>query len=98
MKVDEAFVNLHFESVPGVGTFAAGGFAGGNAEHLCGHADGTLHLQVLFARSLDQVTADLFEGLDVARCEGDSDAVRGGILGVRVRLFLVCGGHVVCVA
>ena len=47
----------HLERVPGVGTLSAGGLAGGDAQGLGGHADGSLHLELLILGTLDQVSA-----------------------------------------
>ena len=75
VQIDEALVDAHLEAVPGVGTLTTGGLAGGDAKDLGGHADGAGHVELLVEGSLLEVGADLLEVLDVARGEGDADAV-----------------------
>ena len=75
VQIDEPLVDTHLESVPGVGTLTTGGLTGGDAKDLVGHADGAGHVELLVEGSLLEVGADLLEVLDVARGEGDADAV-----------------------
>ena len=51
------FVSPHLEAVVGVGTLTARGLAGGDAQHLGGHAHWALHLELLVLGALDQVAA-----------------------------------------
>lgn len=93
VQVDEPLVDAHLEAIPGVGTLAGGGLAGGDLELLGGEADGSLHVELLVGRSLLEVGADLLEVLDVARSQGDADAVHLGA-GILEAGFLLSGGDV----
>lgn len=58
VEVDETLVDLHLEHVPGLGAVTARGLAGGDAEGLGGHADGSLDLERLFLGAVNEVRAD----------------------------------------
>lgn len=68
-------MDAHLVAVPGLGTLTARGLAGGDLEGLGGQADGALDAQVLALGALDQLGADLLEGLDLAGGQGDADLV-----------------------
>jgi hypothetical protein len=68
-------VDAHLEAVPGLGTLAVGGLAGGDLQGAAGQADGALDAELLALRAVDQLAADLLEGLHLARGEGDADLV-----------------------
>jgi hypothetical protein len=68
-------VDAHLEGVPGLGTLTARGFAGGDLQVLGGEADGALDTEILVLGAVDELLADLLEGLDIARSEGDADLV-----------------------
>lgn len=51
-------MNPHLEAIPGLGTFTAGGFTGGNFEDAGGETDGALNAEVLGLGTLDQVGGD----------------------------------------
>lgn len=74
-ELDETLVDAHLVAVPGLGTLTARGLAGGDLEGLGGQADGALDAQVLALGALDQLGADLLEGLDLAAGQGDADLV-----------------------
>ena len=94
VEIDEALVDAHLEAVPGVGTLTTGGLTGGDAKDLGGHADGAGNVELLVEGSLLEVGADLLEVLDVARGEGDADAVDNlGILAHGRDFLLGVGGH-----
>ena len=86
-------MDSHLKGVPGLGTLTTGGLAGGDLEVLGGEADGTLDTEVLRLCAVDELSADLLEGLDLARGEGDADLVDlggiglAGLLGVLERHF-----------
>ena len=80
MEVDDSLVDPHLELVPGLTTLSARSLTGGDSQGLGGHPHGSLHLQLLVLGSLDQVTADLLQGLDVAGSQSDPDAVDGSVL------------------
>ena len=73
--LDETLVDAHLVLVPGLGTLTARGLAGRDVEGLGGQTDGSLDLQRLGAGAIDQLLADLLEGRDLARGEGDTDLV-----------------------
>lgn len=73
--LDETLVDAHLVAVPGLGTLTTGGLAGGDLEGLGGQTDGALDAQVLALGALDQLGADLLEGLDLAGGQGDADLV-----------------------
>ena len=57
VQINDALVDTHLVAVPGLGAFTAGGFAGGDAQNLGGHAHRSLDLQLLVLCALDQVCA-----------------------------------------
>ena len=65
----------HLKGVPGLGTLTARGLTGGDPEGLSGQADGALDAELLVLRAVDELLADLLEGLDVAGGQGDADLV-----------------------
>lgn len=73
--LDETLVDAHLEAVPGLGTLTARGLAGGDLEALGGKADGALGAEVLVLSTVDDLSADLLEDLDLAGGEGDADLV-----------------------
>merc|ERR1711872_532218 len=91
VQVDDPLVDSHLEPVPGLGALTARGFPRGDPKGLGGHADGALHLQLLLLGTLDQVGADLLQGLDGPRGEGDPDAVDHGLLSGSALAILVTG-------
>lgn len=68
-------MDAHLVEIPGLGTLTARGLTGGDLEVLGGQADGALDGQVLALGALDQLGADLLEGLDLAGGQGDADLV-----------------------
>lgn len=73
--LNQALVDAHLVQVPGLGTLTARGLTGGDLEVLGGQADGALDGEVLALGALDQLGADLLEGLHLARGQGDADLV-----------------------
>lgn len=74
-SLDKTLVDAHLVLVPGLGTLTVGGLAGGDVQGLGGQTDGALDLQRLGASTVDELGADLLEGGDLARGEGDTDLV-----------------------
>lgn len=68
-------MNPHLERIPGLGALATGCLAGRDLEVLDRQADGALDAQVLGLGALDELLADLLEGLHFAAREGDADLV-----------------------
>ena len=87
VQVDHPLVDPHLEPVPGLGSLSAGRLPRGDPQGLGRHPHGAFGLQVLLLRTLDQVGADLLQGLDVAGRQGDADPVDRGLVaagGLRV--------------
>lgn len=82
-------VDAHLVRVPSLGTLTARGLAGGDLQVLGGQADGALDTELLVLRTVDELLADLLEGLDIARGEGDSDLVDLGTCAARENSSLV---------
>ena len=80
MQIDDALVDPHLELVPGLGTLSTRGLTGGDTQGLCWHTDRSLHLQLLVLGSLDQVAADLLQGLNIAGRQSDPDAMNRCVL------------------
>jgi hypothetical protein len=83
-------VDAHLVHVPGLGTLTARGLAGGDLEDLGGQTDGALDAEVLALGALDELGRHLLERGDLARGQGDADAVSLGrlaevLLGLVVR-------------
>lgn len=89
VEVDETLVDAHLVAVPGLGTLTTRGLAGGDLEGLGGQTDGALDAQVLALGALDQLGADLLEGLDLAGGQGDPDLVGLGSLKLSLLGLLV---------
>lgn len=87
--LDEALVDAELEQIPGLGTLTARSLAGHDLEGLGGQADGTLDAEVLGLGAVDELGADLLEGLDLAGGQGDADAVSLGGLAVALVALLV---------
>ena len=82
VEVNEAFVDLHFEAIPGVGTVTARSLTGDVVEGAGGETNGSLDGDgVLFVAlgdflgARDEVGHDLFDGSGVARPESDANLV-----------------------
>lgn len=73
--LNQTLVDAHLVEIPGLGTLTARGLTGGDLEVLGGQADGALDAQVLALGALDELGADLLEGLDLAGGQGDTDLV-----------------------
>jgi hypothetical protein len=74
--LDETLVDAHLEAIPGLGTLTARGLAGGDLEGPGGETDGALDAELLALRAVDQLTADLLEGLDLARLHMRVSSIR----------------------
>lgn len=81
LEVDDALVDAHLEAVPGLRTLTARGTTGGDAQGAGRHADGATHADVLALCTVDEVLAHLLEVADLARRQGDADAVHRNLLG-----------------
>ena len=73
--LNQSLVDAHLVAVPGLGTLTARGLTGGDLEGLGGQTDGALGAEVLVLGSVDDLSADLLEDLDLAGGEGDADLV-----------------------
>jgi len=61
VQINDALVDAHFETIPGVGTFSRRGLARGDLQALRGHADGAGHVQALVGGALLQIGTDLLQ-------------------------------------
>ena len=68
-------MDSHLEGIPGLGSFTAGCLSGGDLEGLGRETDGALDAEFLALGTLDELLADLLEGLDFAGGQGDADLV-----------------------
>jgi hypothetical protein len=71
--LNQTFVNSHLESIPGLGTFSTGCLSGGDLESLGRETNGALDAEFLALGTLDELLADLLEGLDFAGGQGDAN-------------------------
>jgi hypothetical protein len=68
-------VDSHLETIEGLGTVTTRGLTGGDTENLGGETNGTLDLKLLVLSTLDEITGNLFEVLDVTRSQSDTDTM-----------------------
>lgn len=68
-------MDSHLEGIPGLGSFTAGCLSGSDLEGLGRETDGALDAEFLALGTLDELLADLLEGLDFAGGQGDADLV-----------------------
>jgi hypothetical protein len=68
-------VDSHLESIPSLGSFTTGCLSGRDLEGLGWEPDGALDAEILALGALDELLADLLEGLDFAGGQGDADLV-----------------------
>lgn len=73
--LNQTLVDAHLVEIPSLGTLTARGLTGLDLEVLGGQADGALDTEVLALGTLDELGADLLEGLDLAGGQGDTDLV-----------------------
>lgn len=73
--LNQSLVNSHLKGIPGLGTLTTRSLSGGNLQGLGWKTNGTLNTEVLGLGALNEILADLLEGLDLARSEGDADLV-----------------------
>lgn len=64
--LNETLVNSHLKHIPGLGTLTVRCLTGGDLEDLGGQTNGALDAEVLGLGTVDELGADLLEGLDVA--------------------------------
>jgi hypothetical protein len=80
-------VDSHLVLVKGLGTVTTRGLTGGDTENLGRETNGTLNLELLVLGTLDKIAGDLFEVLDVARGQSDTDTVDPTITCKKKKLF-----------
>jgi hypothetical protein len=68
-------VNAHLKGIPGLGTFTIGCLSGRDPQVLGWETNGSLDAEILGLGTIEELNADLFEGLDVARGQSDADLV-----------------------
>lgn len=57
VKINHPLVDAHLEAIPGLGALTTRGLTGGDTKGLGGHADWSLHLQLLVLGSSHQFEA-----------------------------------------
>lgn len=93
MQVDQTLVDAHFEAIPSVGTLSTGSLTSSDLQDLGGETHGSTDMELLVQRGLLQVSADLFQVLDVARSQGNANAVDNLVGGRGAGFFLGWEGH-----
>ena len=73
--LNQTLVDSHLESVPSLGSFTTGCLSGGDLKGLGRETDGAFDAEFLALGTLDELLADLLEGLDFAGGQGDADLV-----------------------
>ena len=68
-------MDAHLVAIPGLGTLTARSLASGDLEGLGGQTDRALGTEVLVLSTVDDLSADLLEDLDLAGGKGDADLV-----------------------
>ena len=89
VEIDDALVDAHFETIPGVGTFTTRRLTGGDLEGLGGEANGPTDLESLIFGARNDVIADLLQVLNVAASKSDANAVEAGGFSAFVSSFLL---------
>jgi len=74
-QVDQSLVDPHLVSVPSLGTLTTGGLSGGVLEDLGGESNGSLDVEVPVLGSVDKITTELLQRLNVPGGKGDPDLV-----------------------
>ena len=90
--LDQTLVDPHLIGIPSLGALTTRRLARGDFQVLGGQTHGTLDTQILSLGPLDQLAADLFQRLHLARGQGDADLVDLGRVLLR-GLFGVLKGH-----
>jgi len=75
VEVDETFVDLQLEAVPGLRTFTTRSLTGGDLQDFSRESDGTLDPELLVLGTVDEVGAEFLQVTDVGRGEGDPNLV-----------------------
>lgn len=83
--LNEALVDSHLKSIPGLGTLSAGSLAGGDLQGAGWETDWALDAEILGLGTVDELGADLLKGGNVLGGERDADLV-----GLLLMLLEVC--------
>jgi hypothetical protein len=73
--LDQTLVDSHLETIPSLGSLTTRSLSGGDLQSLGWQTDRALDAQILGLCAVDELLADLLEGLNVAGGEGDADLV-----------------------
>jgi len=73
--LNQTLVDSHLKAIPSLGTFTTRSLSGGNLQGLGWETDWALDAQVLGLCAVDELLADLLEGLNVAGSECDANLV-----------------------
>ena len=74
-SLNQALVDPHLVQIPGLATLTVGGLSGGDLEGLGWESDRSLDVEGLVASTIDELLADLLQGSNLARGQGDTDLV-----------------------
>jgi len=75
VKINQTLVDSHLESIPSLRSFTTRSLSGGDFESLGWETDGTLDTEILGLGTLDELLADLLEGLNLSAGQGNSNLV-----------------------
>jgi hypothetical protein len=75
MQINNALVDAHLEGIKRVGTVSGRSLTSGHLKNLGWHADRSADMELLVGGTLLQVSTNLLEVLDIAGCQGDTNAV-----------------------
>ena len=72
-SLNQSLMYPHLEGIPCFASLSTGRLTGGNLQTLCGEADWALDREILRLGTLNELLADLLQGLNFAGGEGDAD-------------------------
>merc|ERR1719150_2560822 len=94
VEIDDTLVDPHLKPVPGLGTFTARSLSGGDPQDPSWHPHWALDLEFLLLGTMDQVSTDLFQTLDIVAGEVDPNPVDHCLFGLSFGVLV--GRHVGC--
>lgn len=85
-------MNSHLKSIPCLRSFTTRSLSGCNLQGLSWETNGALDSEVLGLRTLNELLADLLEGLDISAGEGNADLV-GFLQVLSLDVSKLCAGQ-----
>lgn len=89
MKINQPLMDSHLIPIPGFGPFTTRCLSGGDFQVLSWQSYWTLHLQLLFFSTLDQISTYLLQAFDIATGQCNPDSVDLSLFFWDCTLFLV---------